>query len=106
MSVPQWLPVDVKERIRSGKKLQIIDVRQSGEYVSGHIPGAKLIPLNELPQRYKEIDTAEETVIVCHSGGRSSIACDFLQNAGYKNIHNLMGGMSRWDGDVQRGGRQ
>lgn len=101
MSVQQWMPVDVKERLRAGKTLQIIDVRQPAEYASGHIPGAKLIPLNELPARYQEIDKDAETVIVCLSGGRSSQACQFLSSAGYNNIRNLMGGMSMWDGDVE-----
>ncbi|WP_054969554.1 rhodanese-like domain-containing protein [Alicyclobacillus ferrooxydans] len=101
MRVPQWMSVDVKEWIRANKPLQIIDVRQPGEYMSGHIPGAKLIPLNELPQRFQEIDKNQDSVIVCHSGGRSSMACEFLQGQGFNKIHNLMGGMSMWDGDVE-----
>lgn len=101
MGVPQWMSVDVKEYIRSNKQLQIIDVRQPGEYMSGHIPGAQLIPLNELPARFKEIDPNKESVIVCHSGGRSSMACEFLQGQGYGKIHNLLGGMSMWDGEVE-----
>ncbi|QSO54397.1 rhodanese-like domain-containing protein [Alicyclobacillus curvatus] len=101
MGVPQWMSVDVKEYIRSNKPIQIIDVRQPGEYMSGHIPGAKLIPLNELPGRFNEIDPSKESVIVCHSGGRSSMACEFLQGQGYNNIHNLLGGMSMWDGEIE-----
>ncbi len=101
MGIAQWMSVDVKERLKSGKPLQIIDVRQPGEFRSGHIPGAKLIPLGDLPQRYREIDPNVDSVIVCHSGGRSSSACGFLQRMGYEKIHNLMGGMSAWDGEVE-----
>lgn len=101
MAVPQWMPVDVKERIRDQKPLQIIDVREPGEYRFGHIPGSKLIPLGQLQSRYKEIDADVEAVIVCASGNRSSMACDLLKRLGYEKVHNLMGGMSYWDGDVE-----
>ncbi|MCY0892883.1 MAG: rhodanese-like domain-containing protein [Acidibacillus sp.] len=100
MAVPQWMPIDVKERLKENKNLQIIDVREPYEYNSGHIPGAISIPLGQLQERHSEIDKNSEAVIVCLSGGRSSSACNFLQSAGFKNIYNLMGGMSGWDGDV------
>lgn len=101
MTIQQWNSNDVKKHIASHKSLQIIDVRQPGEYASGHIPSAKLIPLNELAARYKEIDPNVDTVVVCQSGGRSSQACDFLSRQGYQKIHNLNGGMMFWDGEVQ-----
>ncbi len=101
MSVPQWMHVDVKEQVKKNGALQIIDVREPGEFASGHIPGAKSIPLGQLMDRYKEIDPTIESVIVCLSGSRSARACEFLQRVGYRQIHNLMGGMSRWDGDVE-----
>ncbi len=96
----QWMPVDVKEKRKAIANLQIIDVREPSEFSSGHIPGARLIPLGQLSERYKEIDPHAEAVVVCHSGGRSSVACDYLERLGYKKIYNLLGGMSRWDGDV------
>jgi len=102
MAIRQWMSVDVKERLRSGTDLQIIDVREPHEYHSGHIPGAKHIPLGELQSRVTEIDQNQETVVVCHSGGRSSVACNFLHSAGFSNHYNLMGGMSAWDGEVER----
>lgn len=102
MAIRQWMSIDVKERLRSGKDLQIIDVREPHEYHSGHIPGAKHIPLGDLQGRVGEIDQNLETVVVCHSGGRSSVACNFLQSVGFNNHFNLMGGMSAWDGDVER----
>lgn len=101
MGIPQWASVDVKERLKAKQSLQIIDVRQPDEFESGHIPGAKLIPLGELPSRYSEIDPKVETVVVCRSGGRSTKACEFLVRSGYSHIHNLVGGMLGWDGDVE-----
>ena len=41
----------------------ILDVRQPGEYETGHIPGAKLIPLPDLNDRMAEIDTSKPTII-------------------------------------------
>lgn len=101
MMIPQWASNELRKRIGSEQPLQIVDVRQPGEYASGHIPGSKLIPLGELPGRLSEIDPHVEAVIVCHSGGRSSQACDFLMRHGYENIRNLRGGMMFWDGDVE-----
>lgn len=95
-------PVDVKERLKSGEKLTIIDVREAEEIAHGKIPGAKHIPLNELSVRYKEIRPDEETVMVCRSGNRSGIACEFLYTMGYRNVKNMMGGMNAWDGDVEK----
>lgn len=101
MQIPQWASVDVKEQMKAMRPLQIIDVRQPDEFESGHIPGAKLIPLGELSARYGEINPEMETVVVCRSGGRSTKACEFLVGAGYNHVHNLMGGMLGWDGDVE-----
>jgi rhodanese-related sulfurtransferase len=44
-------------------QFNLIDVRQPGEYESGHIPGSKLIPLPELSQRIREVDPAKPTVV-------------------------------------------
>lgn len=98
----QWMPVDVKEQMKNNKNLQIIDVREPSEFSGGHIPGAKNIPLGQLSLRYQEIDANKETAVICLSGGRSSRACEFLSGVGYAKIHNVMGGMSSWDGPVQR----
>ncbi|MCY0889201.1 MAG: rhodanese-like domain-containing protein [Alicyclobacillaceae bacterium] len=101
MEIPQWVSTDLQEQMKQGHNIQIIDVRQPEEFSSGHIPGAKLIPLGELAARFQEIKPDVETAIVCRSGGRSMKACEFLASAGYQKIHNLSGGMLAWDGDVE-----
>lgn len=95
-------PVDVKERLKRGEKLTIVDVREDEEVATGKIPGAKHIRLNDLPQRYKEIDPGEETIMVCRSGNRSAVACEYLYGLGYRNVKNMMGGMNAWGGDVEK----
>ena len=100
MAVQQWMPVDVKERMGQSRPLQILDVREPAEFTSGHIPGAKLIPLGQLMNRLSEVDRKQDCIVVCRSGNRSSMACQVLQQNGYEKVYNLMGGMSYWDGDV------
>jgi len=78
----------------------IIDVRESFEYDRGHIPGAKLIPLGQIPKRLNEIDKNKNIIVVCASGGRSSNAASYLGNEGYK-VSNMMGGMMAWAGPIK-----
>ncbi len=94
------LPFEVKERMKRGDNFTILDVREPDEWASGHIPGAKHIPLGEIEARHGELDKEGETVVVCRSGGRSSIACEFLAAMGY-NVINMPGGMSAWQGDIE-----
>lgn len=83
--------------------LQLIDVRQPREYREAHIPGARLIPLNELPQRLGEIDPARNTIVYCRSGKRSGAACQILGQAGFTRVLNLHGGMLQWQGSSAAG---
>ncbi|MCI0183778.1 MAG: rhodanese-like domain-containing protein [Acidibacillus sp.] len=99
--VRQWSSKDVLERLRNGRPLQIIDVREPFEYGHGHIPGARSVPLSQIGGRMHEIRRDVETVVVCQSGNRSRSACDFLARQGYTQIFNLQGGMSRWNGPTQ-----
>lgn len=95
------LPLDVKERLAQGEKLNIIDVREYQEVAAGKIPGAKHIRLSEIPERLDEIDPQVETIFVCRSGNRSGQACAYLMSRGYRHVKNMMGGMLAWDGDVE-----
>lgn len=82
--------------------MNIIDVREPEEWLSGHIPGAKLIPLRLLPFKIMELDRNTEYLIVCHSGSRSTRACEYLTDEGFKVV-NLLGGMSHWTGALAYG---
>lgn len=68
----------------------IVDVRTPGEYRSGHLPGAKLIPLNQLSAKIHELGTDKNRPIVlyCHSGSRSGSAESLLKSAGFTNVIN------------------
>ena len=94
--------------LRSSPKPILIDVRQPDEYASGHIPGARLLPVGELPKHFAELAGMESQpiVTVCRSGGRSATAAAVLTVAGFKNVRSLDGGMRRWSelgGPIERG---
>lgn len=74
----------------------ILDVRQPDEYSAGHIPGAVLVPLGELPDRLSEVPRNEIVVVVCRSGNRSATGRDILLHAGYPTVSSMAGGMNEW----------
>ena len=85
----------------SDPRLQVLDVRFEYEYRSHHIPGAILVPLPQLPQRYQELDAGRPTLVVCEHGLRSLNACEFLSARGFKQLFNLVGGMSAYRGEME-----
>ena len=76
----------------------LLDVRQEWEYEEGHLPGARLIPLTELPDRMGEIPDDRPVVAYCASGGRSMAASTLLEGQGFPDILNMIGGTMAWDG--------
>jgi molybdopterin/thiamine biosynthesis adenylyltransferase/rhodanese-related sulfurtransferase len=93
-------PVEVKAKLDRGEKFQFIDVREPHEYQICNIPGAKLIPLGDLPKRVNELDSAVELIAHCKSGVRSGKACDFLRQAGFRKVKNMRGGILAWSDKV------
>jgi adenylyltransferase/sulfurtransferase len=93
-------PVEVKAKLDRGDKFQFIDVREPHEYQICKIPGTKLIPLGDLPKRVNELDSAVELVAHCKSGMRSGKAVDFLRQAGFKKVKNMVGGILAWSDKV------
>ena len=86
-------PQQVKHMLEHGDRFLLLDVREPHEYLICNIPGAKLIPLGELPKRVNELDTAQEIVVHCKSGMRSAKACDFLRQSGFRKVRNMTGGI-------------
>lgn len=75
----------------------LLDVRTPEEYEQARIPGAQLIPLDDLPQRLTEIPQDVPIVVVCRSGMRSVMAIYTLKSAGITNeLFNLEGGTLEW----------
>jgi rhodanese-related sulfurtransferase len=77
--------------------LDIVDVRDPEEWITGHVPGARLIPLAELrsdPDAY--LDRAKPVVFVCSKGVRSLQASKLADRFGYEPIYNLESGTKGW----------
>jgi sulfur-carrier protein adenylyltransferase/sulfurtransferase len=83
--------------------LTVLDVRQPREYQTGHIPGAKLIPLTDLSDRLHELDPTKPTIVYCAVGGRSRVAAQMLGGKGFEEIYNLTGGIKAWNGEAAFG---
>lgn len=100
-----YVDVDATEaqKMITDENIQVIDVRTPEEYAEGHIPDAKLVPLQELESRLNELDKDEKYVIVCRSGNRSTEASGILAENGFKNIYNMTGGMNTWTGEIVTG---
>ncbi|HKQ05024.1 MAG TPA: ubiquitin-like small modifier protein 1 [Blastocatellia bacterium] len=93
-------PAELKARMERGDDFVLIDVREPEEYAIARIPGSRLIPRGTLPERVHELSSADDIVVHCKSGVRSGMAVDFLKQAGFRRVKNLVGGILRWSDDV------
>jgi sulfur-carrier protein adenylyltransferase/sulfurtransferase len=100
MEVPKITAVDLKDRMDRHERFVLVDVREPFEYEISRIPGSRLIPLGELPARLSELDSADDIVLQCKSGSRSAKALRILQEAGFRKLTNLEGGITAWAEDV------
>ncbi|MFC0187806.1 rhodanese-like domain-containing protein [Fictibacillus aquaticus] len=85
-------PEEVKQLLKEGKNISLIDVREDEEVAEGKIPEAVHIKMGEIPERLDEIDKEKEHIIICRSGRRSENVSLFLMDQGYK-VKNMEGGM-------------
>lgn len=84
----------------------LLDVRQPGEYEDSHLPGAKLLPLPQLSDIYRELDPEKPTLVYCAIGGRSRVAAQMLSGWGFKEVFNLAGGIKAFSGPKATGPRE
>jgi len=86
---------ELKRKLDAGESVFVLDVREPHEYQICNLKG-HLIPLGQLAQRVHELDSSQEIVAHCRSGGRSAEAVEFLQKAGFRKVWNLTGGILAW----------
>lgn len=92
------------EKVQEDKKDQIyLDIRMKAEFDEEHIPTAINIPLDELRNRFAELDKSAEYYVYCLVGARSATAAFLLNSHGYK-ARSIKGGILNWPGPVEEGG--
>ena len=98
--IPEITVQQLKAKIDKKEKFTLVDVREPHEYQIGKIPGSRLIPLGEIAVRAAELDTADEIILQCRSGGRSAKALQTLSGMGFKRLKNLRGGILAWSKEI------
>ena len=93
-------PIELQRKLDRGDRFELVDVRDDYELDIAALPYTKWIPLHELGDRVDELDKSLETVVYCHTGGRSGRAVALLRRSGFENARNLVGGIARWSDDV------
>jgi rhodanese-related sulfurtransferase len=85
---------DVKDDLA---RYRLIDVRETYEWNGdlGHIKGAQLVPMGNLPALLDQFSKTEEILLICRSGNRSGMVGQLMASKGYQ-VTNLLGGMISW----------
>jgi len=89
-------PRTLGERLAAGATLRVLDVRNDGEWRSGHIEGAEHVMCGHLAQRLDAFRDGTPVAIVCGSGYRSTLAASLFARAGISDVVNVTGGMNAW----------
>ncbi len=100
-----WNDVSPEEgrRLVEANAVRVLDVRTPSETAGGIIPGALLIPVDQLEARLREVPKDGKRLLVyCAGGSRSAAACEFLSQQGFNDPANLEGGFGAWSGPRAR----
>ncbi|PYS38080.1 MAG: hypothetical protein DMG14_19035 [Acidobacteria bacterium] len=88
---------ELRQRIEEKSVDVVIDVRRPPEWTSGHIEDAIHMPLNHLAESALSLNRDSKVAVICAGGYRSSIASSLLEQLGFRNISNVVGGMTAWN---------
>lgn len=92
-----------QEKLKKDKNAVILDVRTDEEVEEGYIPNARQIDIykgQEFVNEVEKLDKSKHYYIYCRSGKRSSQACTLLDQMGFSETYNLLGGFSEWEGET------
>jgi rhodanese-related sulfurtransferase len=89
---------EVKQKLDSGEKFMLVDVREESEFAKDHLPGAihlgKGVIERDIEARVPDLNTP--LILYCGGGFRSALAADNLQKMGYTNVISMDGGVRGW----------
>jgi rhodanese-related sulfurtransferase len=97
--IRQTTPEEVRERLKGGERLLLVDVREESEFAAGRIKGAVHIGRGILERdiEKKVPDPSTEIILYCGGGFRSALSADNLRQMGYTNVASMDGGWRRWN---------
>ena len=93
-------PQELKKKLDTDESVLLLDVREQSEYDLVHLEGARLIPLNTLPNHIDSLPADQEIVVYCHHGTRSLYAIAYLHQNGFRDAKNLAGGIDQWAAEI------
>lgn len=91
-----------KELLQKDEQAVILDVRTDEEFEEGYMPNATQVDIHDpagFMDKIGQLDKSKNYYVYCRSGGRSVQACQLLDQMGFSETYNLLGGFSEWDGD-------
>lgn len=98
--ITQLAPAQLKQRLDRGDALVVVDVREPWEVAVCALPGARHIPMREIPAQAATLPRDADLVLLCHHGVRSQYVASFLERLGFEKLYNLAGGIDAWAKDV------
>jgi rhodanese-related sulfurtransferase len=94
---------EVKAKLDAGHPFTLLDVREAWEFETAHMPGAKLMPMGDVPSRaHQELDPEDHIVVVCHHGVRSMNVTAWLRQQGFEKVQSMRGGIDAWSRGVDQ----
>ncbi|MBS1516515.1 MAG: rhodanese-like domain-containing protein [Bacteroidetes bacterium] len=92
---------DILKKDRNSDDLVLLDVRSPREYNSGHLSGSRQI--NFIDRNFKdqlaELAKDKKYIVYCQSGGRSEVTVKYMKDMGFREAHNIEGGLSEWQSE-------
>ena len=96
-------PQQVKQRLASGEKLFLIDVREPSEHQTASIKDTQLIPMRTVPANLQQLEAMSDEaplIVFCHHGVRSLQVVQWLREQGIENCQSMSGGIDRWSYEI------
>ena len=93
-------PEELRQKMDTGHKFVLLDVRRADEVATASLPHTVHIPIEEIEERVDELSADDETVVFCHHGVRSLSVAVYLRNRGFRDVTSLAGGIDLWSRQI------
>lgn len=94
-------PAEVHRRLEAGESLSLVDCREEEEFALAFLEGAIKLPMSQIVDRCRDLDTAARPIVViCHHGVRSRHVAQWLREQGFPEALSMTGGIDRWSQEI------